>query len=84
MMVGNGVSMLFWIGLWFEGAPLCDKFRRLFELSDSCLVFVVELKNLGWEVDGDGRIWWQRLLAWEDEHVGESSDLMYNILLQVK
>jgi hypothetical protein len=43
---------------------------------------VTEMYSLGW--GGEGEVWKgrRRLLAWEEEHVRECSDILTNIVLQ--
>jgi len=37
---------------------------------------------LGWGVRGEVWKWWRRLLAWEEEHVGECCAFLFNMFLQ--
>jgi hypothetical protein len=43
LKVGNGVSTLFWLGRWVSDVPLCDKFRRLYELSENKFSTVAQM-----------------------------------------
>lgn len=35
LRVGNGASVLFWSDMWVRDAPLCDRFSRLYDLSEN-------------------------------------------------
>lgn len=55
---------------------------RLFYLDVHKERTVEEMKWLGWDEGGDAWEWRRRLLAWEDESVGECSILHHNVVLQ--
>jgi hypothetical protein len=42
------------------GAPLCEKFGRLFDLAETKSSTVVEMFSSGWEVSGEAWVWRRR------------------------
>lgn len=48
MVVGDGAKSLFWMNAMLEGGPLCDKFRRLFELAYNHLLSATDKSYVGW------------------------------------
>jgi hypothetical protein len=59
--VGNGVSTHFWLENWIGGSALCEKFPRLFSLSEQKEVSVSDVvialfvrHSLVWRRAGDG------------------------------
>ncbi|GAU35790.1 hypothetical protein TSUD_56670 [Trifolium subterraneum] len=50
--VGDGKDTLFWSDPWVEGLPLCERFRRLFDLAETQLCSVAEMASLGWGAGG--------------------------------
>jgi hypothetical protein len=50
--VGDGTDTLFWYDPWLGGIPLCERFRRLFDLTEARSSTVAERFTLGWEVGG--------------------------------
>jgi len=48
--VGNGLHSYFWYDQWLGGAPLCVRFRRLFNLAENKSSMVVDIFSLGWGV----------------------------------
>ncbi|GAU10913.1 hypothetical protein TSUD_426570, partial [Trifolium subterraneum] len=51
--VGDGSSSFFWTDPWVEGIPLCERFGRLFDLSENRGLTVAEMFSLGWGVAGE-------------------------------
>ncbi|PNX88554.1 hypothetical protein L195_g044660 [Trifolium pratense] len=49
---GDGSDTLFWIDPWLGESPLCERFRRLFDLSENKSGTVAEMTSLGWETGG--------------------------------
>jgi len=41
--------------------PLCEKFCRLYDLSDNKLAIVAQMFYWGWDVDGEAWKWQRRL-----------------------
>jgi len=82
--VGDGRDTLFWHDIWVGDIPLRLKFPRLFDLAVNKECTVEEMDRLGWEVEVGGRAWeWRRrLLAWEEESVGECSIMLLNDVMQ--
>jgi hypothetical protein len=54
---GDGTDTFFWTDPWLEGVPLCDRFRRLFELAVDQSSTVAEMCCLGWEVGEEAWMW---------------------------
>jgi len=50
--LGDGVDTDFWRGCWCGNVPLCERFRRLYELAVNKVVTVRNMFLLGLEVDG--------------------------------
>jgi len=59
-----------------------EGFRRLYDLSIHKDKTVGEMCALGWDDGGDAWGWRRRLLAWEEELVGELMILLANVSLQ--
>jgi len=66
----------------FDNVALRLKFPRLFDLAVNKERTVEEMMRLGWEVGGGAWEWTRRLLAWEEESVGECSAMLLNVVLQ--
>jgi hypothetical protein len=58
--VGDGSDTFFWTDPWLGGAPLCEKFGRLFDLAETKSSTVVEMFSSGWEVSGEAWVWRRR------------------------
>jgi len=82
-VVGDGKQTYFWSDVWVGGVSFKDRFSRLFELAVDKWVFVFDLCQLGWGVNGEAWKWRQRLFAWEEEKVGELCLLLQYVNLQV-
>ncbi|CAJ2636627.1 unnamed protein product [Trifolium pratense] len=50
--VGDGSDTLLWIDPWLGERPLCERFRRLFDLSENKSGMVAKMASLGWETGG--------------------------------
>lgn len=48
MVVVDGAKTLFWLDAMLEVGPLCDKFRRLFELAHNHLLLATDKYYVGW------------------------------------
>ena len=81
--VGDGKDTYFWTDWWVGDAPLCEKFCRLFDLSVVQKATVAEMFVLGWGEGGGAWKWRRRLLAWEEELVGECMILPLLVTIQV-
>jgi len=42
----------FWNNRWFDGSLLCTRFSRPFDLFKNSNITVVEMRSLGWGVEG--------------------------------
>ncbi|MCI03757.1 cysteine-rich receptor-like protein kinase, partial [Trifolium medium] len=62
---GDGSDTLFWTDPWLGGSPLCERFRRLFDLAENKSSSVAEMASLGWETGGEA--WQRQLWVWEEE-----------------
>ena len=82
-VVGSGKSTLFWSEVWVGEVSLRDRFPRLFDLSLFKDLSVFDMCQLGWGVEGQAWSWRRRLLAWEEEAVGELILLLQSVSLQV-
>ncbi|GAU49412.1 hypothetical protein TSUD_374310 [Trifolium subterraneum] len=80
--VGDGVETFFWTDPWLEEIPLCERFRRLFDLTVNKSSTVAECFSLGWGVGGEAWVWRRQLRAWEEELVEECQALLHNFVLQ--
>ncbi|XP_024640546.1 uncharacterized protein [Medicago truncatula] len=81
--VGNGSSTFFWTDKWLGGVPLKIQFSRLYDLSVHKECSVADIERWRWVEGGNGWVWRQRLLAWEEESMRECITLLDNIVLQV-
>jgi len=68
---------------WVGDVPLCDRFSRLYDLSDNKLAIVAQMFGWGWEAGGEAWKWMQRLWDWEEVFVEERRNLLLTVLLQV-
>ncbi|CAJ2636044.1 unnamed protein product [Trifolium pratense] len=80
--VGDGSDTLFWTDPWLDETPLCERFGRLYVLSETKSFTVAEMFTLGWGLDGAAWVWRRQLRAWEEEMLGECQTLLSNISLQ--
>jgi hypothetical protein len=57
------------------GAPLCERFGRLYDLATSKSRTVAKMYALGWEAGGKAWAWRRQLWAWEEEQLRECQTL---------
>ena len=81
--VGDGKNTLFWTDVWLGGMSFRDRFTRLFELSLLKGESISGMHALGWGIEREAWRRRRRLLAWEEEFVGELRLLLQNVSLQV-
>ncbi|PNX65199.1 receptor-like protein kinase ANXUR2, partial [Trifolium pratense] len=67
---------------WLDETPLCERFGRLYVLSETKSFTVAEMFTLGWGLDGAAWVWRRLLRAWEEEMLGECQSLLSNMSLQ--
>ncbi|PNX65853.1 receptor-like protein kinase ANXUR2, partial [Trifolium pratense] len=67
---------------WMDETPLCERFGRLYALSETKSFTVAEMFALGWGREGAAWVWRRQLRAWEEEMLGECQNLLSNISLQ--
>ncbi|CAJ2632912.1 unnamed protein product [Trifolium pratense] len=82
--VGDGSDTLFWTDPWLDEIPSCERFGRLYVLSETKSFTVAEMFTLGWGLDGAAWVWRRQMRAWEEEMLGECQTLLSNISLQVQ
>ncbi|CAJ2667239.1 unnamed protein product [Trifolium pratense] len=82
--VGDGSDTLFWTDPWVDETPLCERFGRLFALSETKLRTVAEMFSLGWGMEGMAWVWRRQLRAWEEDMLRECQFLLANISLQAQ
>ncbi|KAK2370837.1 hypothetical protein QL285_083849 [Trifolium repens] len=82
--VGDGSDTFFWTDPWVGGAPLCERFGRLFDLSMNKSSTVAEMFEAGWEAGGEAWVWRRQLWAWEEEMLGECQSLLLPITVQAQ
>ncbi|GAU49924.1 hypothetical protein TSUD_180420 [Trifolium subterraneum] len=82
--VEDGLDTYFWTDPWVDGTPLCERFGRLFELTEAKPCSVAEMALLGWGVSGEAWEWRRQLRAWEEEMLRECQTLLLNITLQIQ
>lgn len=76
-------NTLFWQDSWFEGGPLCNIFRRFFELIANHYVLIVEMWRLGWGIEDAAWNRRMRLFAFEEKLMEECVCLLDNILCRI-
>ena len=81
-VVGNGFNTYFWSDYWVGSSKLMEGFRGLYDLSIHKDKTVGEMCALGWDNGGDAWGWRRRLLAWEEELMGELMILLANVSLR--
>lgn len=81
--MGDGADTDFWRDCWCGSVPLCERFRRLYDLAINKAITVRNMFLLGVE-DGGGAWWWRRRLwVWEeDQLVEECRALILTVSLQ--
>jgi len=80
--VGNGFNIFFWLDCWVGSVTLMETFRRLYDLSTHKDLTVGEMYALGWGEEGEAWGRSRRLMAWEEELVGEVKLLLSNVSFQ--
>ncbi|GAU47037.1 hypothetical protein TSUD_239950 [Trifolium subterraneum] len=80
--VGDGSDTFFWTDPWLDGIPLCECFRRLFDLAENKSVLVAEMSLVGWGIGGEAWVWRRPLRAWEEEMLRECQTLLLTVSLQ--
>ncbi|GAU13344.1 hypothetical protein TSUD_42980 [Trifolium subterraneum] len=80
--VGDESNSFFWTDPWVVGTPLCERFGRLFDLTENKSALVAEMFVLGWGAGGAAWVWHRLLRAWEEEMLGECQTLLFNLSLQ--
>ncbi|KEH41231.1 hypothetical protein MTR_1g046940 [Medicago truncatula] len=68
--------------LWLGSVSLCERFPRLFDLSENKSITVADLFSLGVERGGEAWKWRRRLWAWEEEELEECRALLTDVSLQ--
>ena len=64
---------------WVGDVPLCDRFRRLYDLSENKMAIVAQMFGLGWDAGGEAWKWQRRIWAW----VEECRILLLTVMLQI-
>jgi hypothetical protein len=82
--VGDGSNTFFWTYPWLGGAPLCERFGRLFDLIMNKSSTVAEMFAAGWEAGGEAWVWRIQLWAWAGEMLGECQSLLLLITVQAQ
>ncbi|MCH81729.1 receptor-like kinase, partial [Trifolium medium] len=77
--VGDWSDTFCWTDPWVEGTPLCERFRRLFDLAENKSASVAEMFSLGWGTGVAAWAWHQQLRAWKEEQLGELMALWVNL-----
>lgn len=81
--VSLDVEILFWTDWWLGDFKFCDRFSRLFDLTANQSITMAQMFQLGLNDGGEAWKWRLHLLAWEEELVGECTELLPNVFLQV-
>lgn len=80
--MGDGADTDFWRDCWCGSVPLCERFRRLYDLVVNKVIIVRNmflLRGGGWW----GAWHWRcRLWAWEEDLVEGCRDLLLTVSLQ--
>jgi len=79
--VGDGAETLFWYDRWLGEGPLCERYRRLFELTENKTMSVADLFSVESERWGDLWRWRRRLWQWEEEMLAECRTLLLDVSL---
>jgi len=83
LKVGDGASTLFWLDRWVGDVPLCEKFSRLYDLSENKFSFVAQMFDWGWEEGGEAWRRRRRLWAWEEELLVERTTLLLTVFCRL-
>jgi len=78
--VGDGFDTSFWCDRWLGAAPLCERFRRLYELTENKFMSVADLLSVDAEQWGVVWRWRRRLWQWEEE-LAECRALLLDVSL---
>jgi hypothetical protein len=62
--VGDGTETLFWYDRWIWEVPLCERFSRLFDLTENKSMSVANLLSVDSEQWGVLWRWRRRLWQW--------------------
>jgi hypothetical protein len=81
--VEDGTKTLFWSDPWLDGVPMCERFRRLFNLAENKSSTVTEMYSSGWGGRGAAWVWRRQLWVWEEEMLRECQTLFLNVSVQV-
>ncbi|WJX73507.1 hypothetical protein P8452_57279 [Trifolium repens] len=82
--VGDGSDTFFWSDPWLGGAPLCERFGRLYDLVENKSSIVAEMFSAGWEGGGEAWVWRRQLWVWEEEMLRECQTLLLPFTLQAQ
>lgn len=80
--LGNGSDTLFWYDKWLGSVSFCERFPRLFDLSENKSITVAGLFSLSVERGGEASEWRRRLWAWEEEELEECRTLLTDVSFQ--
>ena len=72
---------MFWLDRWCGDAPLRDRYRRLYDLSEYKFFTVAQMFARG--EGGEAWRWRRRLWVWEEEMVVECRNLLPIVNLRV-
>jgi len=81
--VGNDASTLFLLDRCTDDAPLCVRFRRLYDLSENKSSTMAQMFDWGWGEGGEAWKWRRRLWTWEDKLVEECMNFLLTVVMQV-
>jgi hypothetical protein len=79
--IGNGDNSSFWLVNWIGGMDLCEKFPRLYSLSEQKEVAISEVVGVGFV--RSALIWRRRLFDWEEGLVEQLENLLRNVTLSL-
>jgi hypothetical protein len=63
---------------------LCERFGRLFDLSENKSSTVAEMFSSRWEAGGEAWVWRRQLWVWEEEMLRECQTLLLPFTVQVQ
>ena len=79
--VGDGSDTSFWRDRWLREALFCERFRRLYELTENKFMSVADLLSVDSEQWGVVWRWRRRLWQWEEEMLAECRALLLDVSL---
>jgi hypothetical protein len=82
--VGDESDTFFWSDPWLGGIPLCERFERLYDLSENKSSTVAEMFFNGWEIGGEAWVWRRQLWVWEEEMLRKCQTLLLSFTLQAQ